>query len=502
MKLNPISHLLPEVPRKEISLKSYMNRIESGDWDDRFVFGILDKTEDYHSVDLVKDPGVAFIGGMGSGKSVSGRFSVSNHMMVNGHKTVYFMIDIEKGMTDYKMCFDHPSAIPIIKDPEKTAAAFDLIYAQSVARGTEFYRVGAQNIYDYERIKKDPSSPHYDPNFTHLARILVVIEEFGMLMLSKIMDFDKNRDKEGTMANQFILMQKVARAYGISFVLLTQRATYDDIPSVLKTGISSWLVFKVNNPGDASAAGMPHAEQIMTGQNGRCAVEKGFMQFPFLNYQTENLLRHYRKPFKATLLGITLEELKTGLMGSGSDGLARIKPLAKVLSTFDQFNLKTVADRVLSLFGFVTSPQGNPSLVADLIAEKDGERYAVVLNKAVKSSFDGSSDKGKNPEALEDALSILKVNKVISINFSGNDPMKNLVAKVGGYSVSTEELKRIGEMTDNKAAFSSEEEYKALFDKLTLSKPPHQPGGSETKPLMKGRINKDDESLDDLFKRI
>lgn len=470
---------IPKMAREGVEREDYIRLLDSGIWKDKFVYGISKKIGDFACADPVQQPGAAFIGGMGSGKSVAMRFTMSTHLACNSEDTMYIAIDTFKGMNDYEKLWKYKNVVKALGQEEKFITIMDMVWAECMKRKDEFDKVTANNIYTYEK-----------RTGKKIARIVICIEEFHAITSSKVIDYHNNCDKEGTAAWQLLKLMRIARSYGIFFMIATQRATYDDIPSNLKTGITQWNVFKVNNQGDAAAANLPQAADIPGHLRGRCITENGWVQFPYIELDLQEILDTRIKPFSAKLFAYSLDEYHKAAAANGNSGMIWVKPLSFIISSYNQFNLKDVAKRIFEIFGFSTEEQTNGSLVADMVAAKDGQKYAVVLHKAPVYGRGRSSDDDskKSPEGLKDSLPILKLKQVISMSFGGDDPMRGLVEDLGGYSVGSDDLKRIGEVFDAKDSFKNEAEYQALFNKLVLAKKP-TPSPDEEEPMALGVLD-------------
>lgn len=150
----------------------------------------------------------------------------------------------------------------------------------------------------------------------------------------------------------------------------------------------------------------------------------------------------------------------------GSSGLVWIKPLNWVFANMASLDAVDVMERFFSVFGFNVKPQKNKGLVADMIAERNGEKYAVAIHKEGRRY---ENEDEKSPEAMSDAIPLLKVDGLISVAFGSRDPFSSLVSRVGGASLDNSDIKRVCDLVDSKDSFSSADEYKMLFDKLKLS---------------------------------
>lgn len=450
------------VEKKDFNLRTYIKHIESGEWRDKIVLGILDRRKDYLILDPVQQPGQMAIGGMGSGKSVAMRFTVATHILTNSEKTLYIMVDPEKGMTDYKK-FEplKENVVWAVNAPEKFIAVMDLLTQELEKRKDAFSKVGAKNIYEYEEIMKREDEK--DPG---LARIMLVFEEFHSLVNNKNLNFHMNLEKQNTTAGQFKNIMRIGRSFGFNVVIATQRATSDDVPSSIKPGLNTILAFRVTNPGDASMANLPHAQDIRSHNRGRCAHEEGFMQFPLLTDKAQDeLVKRFYRPLKAKLLAKGVADYHHALEGEGTEGLVWVKPLSALLESRSQFEPRDIAKRILKEVGFEFENQNNEALIANLIAERDEKRYAVVV---VAEREEASSKAMAN---LRLSLNQLNCESVIgiSLEYSMPEPLRALIKETQGLAVDKEELKHFAKLLENKDRFD-EEKFKERFDDFPLSR--------------------------------
>lgn len=475
------------VPTKEarIDRDHYIERISSGEWKDKMVLGIAAKEADFVVLDPVKQPGVMAIGGMGSGKSVGAKFIVYTHIACNAENTFYIIIDPEKGATDYKSAFKYDkNVVTALNSAEKFIPIMDMIAEEINQRKTEFSRVGAANIYEYENIMRKN-----DPSFPGLARIMLVFEEFHALVNHKQINFQMNLDRPGTAAYQFKNFMRVSRSYGCNVVIATQRATSEDVPTSLRPGLNTILAFRVNNPGDAAIANLPGAADIPSNMRGRCYYEGGQMQLPWLYDEKghpfpEDLLERFYKPLKAKLLGKQVEDYHLAMTGEGNEGFVWVKPLNQLLEARGQFEPKNIAKRILKEVDFEFEDQDNEALIANLIAERDGVRYAVVV---VADREDASS---RAIQSLESSMEQLGCTRVLGICFDSSVPtaLLNLCNKTGGMAVEKDELKQFAKVIDNKIKFEGPQ-YQQRFNQFSLTRAFQEKKNPQ--------INNDDLSLDD-----
>lgn len=458
--LRPI--LVAPIQKEEGDLDSYLKALDKGKFVDKLCYGISDQKRGFYILDPVQQPGSLYCGGMGSGKSVSMRFTAATHMAANSQNTFYVFMDAAKGMNDYRMLFDNSvvdtsSGVAYgIDEVSKIVPLVDMVHAESLARKEEFSRVGATNIYDYDKKMRK-----INPNHKDIARIVIFIEEFHTIPNAACVKFSMLVDRPDSIAYKLKELMRVGRSYGIFFNFATQRATYDDVPGQLKPGISTMLCFKMNNPGDAAAMNLAHAQEISVEQRGRCAYEGGFIQFPYLSDDAlAELLKKYYKPFNGTMLKYTPAQFRTALLEEGTSGMVKVKPLSEVIKNWNSFDFKDIVNRVLSIFGFTTEQQTNPAYLAELIAIKNGKRYAIKLAKENKDI--GNS---KIIEALKNGAKSLHVDGLFI--FSGENVR---VQSDNNYKViDFDDLMQIGNIVDNKEKLEKEGTFREMYLRYPLA---------------------------------
>ena len=490
------SFFVVPIQQQDLDKEAYLRRIESGAWKDKVVLGVSEKFRDFVTKDPVLAPGQMMIGGMGSGKSVAAKFSVYTHIACNSENTLYIMIDPEKGMTDYKSALDYKTnVIKALNAAEKFIPIMDMLAEEASLRRNEFSRVGATNIYEYELIMRKE-----DPSFPGLARIMLCFEEFHALVNHKQINFQMFIEKPGTAAFQFKNLMRVGRSMGFNVIIATQRATSEDVPTSLRPGLSVIMAFRVNNPGDAAIANLPGAADILSSQRGRCVTEDGLMQFPYLFDKDghpfpDDLLKNYFKPLKAKLLGKQVDDYHLATSGEGTEGFVWVKPLGQLLEARGQFEPKNIAKRILREVDFKFEEQNNEALIANLIAERDGVRYAVAL---VADREDASPKAIAN---LESSLEQLGCSRVLAICFESSIPsaLQSLCTKTNGMAVEKDELKQFAKVVDNKDKFK-DEKYKERFDQFSLTRAFQSKKNAPKEDIDEDLLDDDDET-DDFMER-
>lgn len=453
--------LMVPVEREEGDFNTYLSKLDSGAFKDRMFYGIAEDRRGFLIVDPVQQPGALYCGGMGSGKSVAMRSTLITHMAANSENTIYLLVDTLKGMTDYAVLFDYDKNVATaLNDPAKLIPVIEMVYQECMARKEEFSRVNASNIYEYEKIMKKQ-----DPNYPGLARIILAMEEFHAVPNAEVIKYHMNVDRNGSPAAMLKDLLRVGRSYGISLLAASQRATSDDFPSSLKPGITQLMAFRVNNPGDATAINLPMAADIRMEQRGRCAYEGGFIQFPYIDDNTgKAILKKYYKPLKAKLLRYNMDQYQLAFSGEGNQGLVKVKTLKSLVENFNSFKLEDIATRVLEAFDFKVSSQSNKALSVNLIAERAGIRYGVML---LQGRSGGSK---KSVEAFKEGAKILECESIIAICIDGMIPSEVSAARkeMNGYDLDVEDLSRIANILDNKEQLVRENKFDQLFNKLPL----------------------------------
>ncbi len=449
------------VEREEGDFNTYLAKLDSGAFKDKMFYGIAEDRRGFLIVDPVQQPGALYCGGMGSGKSVAMRSTLITHMAANAENTIYILVDTLKGMTDYALLFDYDKNIATaLNDPSKLIPVIEMIYQECMARKEEFSKVNASNIYEYEKKVRQK-----DPSYPGLARIILAMEEFHAVPNAEVIKYHMNVDRNGSPAAMLKDLLRVGRSYGITLLAATQRATSDDFPSSLKPGITQLMAFRVNNPGDATAINLPMAADIRMEQRGRCAYEGGFIQFPYIDDITgKKILEKYYKPLKAKLLRNDLSQYHQAFSGEGNEGMVKVKTLKSLIDNYNSFKLEDIIGRILEYFDFKISPQKNKALSVNLIAERDGTRYGVMI---LQGRSGGSK---KSVEAFKEGAKILECDSMIAISIDGTIPMDVASARkeVNGYDLDVEDLNRIANILDNKEQLIRENKFDQLFNKLPL----------------------------------
>lgn len=471
--------LAPE-EKVEGDLNSYIKALNSGRFNDKICYGISDKDKGFYVIDPIMRPGALYCGGMGSGKSIAMRFTVVTHMVANSHNTFYILVDTLKGMTDYVQLFqdeiddfgvvikENPykkNVVAAVNDSAKIVPVIDMVYEECMARKDEFSRVGANNVYSYDKLIREKDNP----NYKGIARIMICIEEFHAIPNSPQVKFGMKVDQKGSIASKMKDLMRIGRSYGIFFMLASQRATSEDIPSQLKPGLSTMMAFRMNNPGEASAMNLPHAQDIGVKQQGRCAYEDGFIQYPYISDSVlDRMLKQYYKPLEGQLLKAQSEEYHAALKGEGNDGMVWIKPYKDIIKFSNQYEVKTIATRMLKAFNINVEIQPNETFVADMIGTKYEDRYAIRL---INNREQGSK---KEIDALIKGADALNCNKILIIVVEVNPPMAVTSLERGPEASKTtildnDDLIQIANMLDSKKDLEASGKFAEFYLRYGIS---------------------------------
>lgn len=460
------SILLSQVEKEEGDFASYIRKLEKGEFVDKMFYGIAEDRRGFLTADPVQQPGALYCGGMGSGKSIAMRSTLITHMAANSENTIYLLVDAFKGMTDYSLLFDYKKNVAVaINDTAKLIPVIEMLYAECMARKNEFSKVNgkegliASNIYDYDRLMKIQK-----PGYPGLARIVLAIEEFHAVPNAPEIKFYHNVDRPGSPAAMLKDLMKVGRSYGISLLAATQRATSDDFPSALKTGITQLMAFRVNNPGDANAINLPQAQDILMEQRGRCAYEGGFIQFPYIDDKTGiALLKKYYKPLKAKLLAYSIEDYNKAFEGEGNEGMVQVKTFSSLIENNQAFSKEAILKRLLQNFNFVVRPQNNKALNFTMLAERGDQKYSILIANRANSTK-------KSIESFKEGSKMLGYKNLIVASFEGmiSADLERSCDETGGYHLDLEDLQKIASILDNKEQLISEGKFDQMYNSISL----------------------------------
>lgn len=481
--------LTSPVEKEQGDILSYMKSLEAGNFRGVFNYGVSEEKRGYLLVDPLTDPGALYCGGMGSGKSIAMKFTLLTHLLANSSNTIYILYDGLKGMGDYKIMFDLKENVAIaLNDPAKVVPVIDMIHGEMMARKEEFAKYNANGIKEYDQIMTQQ-----DPNYQGLARIVLAMEEFHQVPNSEYVKFPYSVDTPGSVAFQMKELMRVGRSYGLTLIAATQRAVADDFPSTLKAGISQMMAFRVSNINDVSALNLAHAGDIRTGNPGRCAYSGGFIQFPYMTDDVAGwLIKKYYKPLRAKTLKYTIGDYQKAFSGDGNSGMVLVKPYRDLLMNSKQYNHVDIATRYLKTFNFKVEPQKNEALMCNLIAERDGHKYVVLV---VNNQSLGTE---KAAQSFKEAMHYFKADSMIALSIDKTIPnaVVNVVKKENGILADNEDLMKAAGVLDNEVSLEKSGDFDKMFNNLVLAKK-HEELAKPTETKKAATTASDDEDDDD-----
>lgn len=331
----------------------------------------------------------------------------------------------------------------------------------------------------------------YTDEYVGESLFIMVFEEFHNVVNSEEVNFLENCKVPGTLANHLFDIARTGRSWGFTLFLMSQRATYTEIPMDLKAGVKNAMVHKLGSANDAQSFSLPTTEipPIL----GRIISEDGFIQFPYFKEKTRRrLLKEHSKPFQSVLFNKSPSEIRKALSGEGSDGMVDTFPLKEVIHNAGLFNLERIVSRIFSHFDFVIPDDLEGGLSINKIAVRDGEKYALVIVEPPKKNRRamgmGLNTKSQSKE-IQEEMKILGLEKCIVISFDNlSEPLK----KLAEYSAGKEELLRIAEVLDKK----NELVKRGMFDEFYKTLPLIRKEKTEAPDNKKKNTSDFDDDLD------
>lgn len=345
-----------------------------------------------------------------------------------------------------------------------------------------------------ETFRKNPTTNHgidLPEKPKEVAFLLVIFEEFHVVLPHKDIDFVENRNTEGTIAYQLKQIARTGRSYGISLFVSTQRATFTEIHPDLNSGMSNALAHRMKNSSDASVYGLEHASQIKSTEIGRAAHEMGFFQSIYFPDKTQDeLLKKYQKEFDSILFGNTIEEYKKVLSYEGSDGLVETSDYSYLILNSKLFDRKKILDRFLKIFDFHPTEEKYPSTEISAIYTRDGKRYAIYVSPEKSRSLSYGQDKSFENFKKEVGV-VTKVDGVIVLSFDSlSSDQTNFASQNNGYALDKEDLLKIGRIVDAKEESTKLGIFESLYNQIPIAK-------RSVEPRKEKDLTEDD--IDDIF---
>lgn len=441
MNLSFKNFFLPKLRGNEFTIDRYIHDLKQGTFRDKWNFGVLE-SQRWNLSNMVQEPNAMFLGAMGSGKSVAAMFSTLTWMLANSDQTILFIADTLKGANDYKELFDYPQVFPILNSDEGIHRVIDLIYDEVMARKEVFSSVKANNIFEYEKIKRRDTG---NKDFK-MARCVLMVEEFHSIPYN-VLEFDKNYKIPNTSAFKLFQLMKIGRSYGTWVVACSQKGTKSDVPPEIIGGFLNKQIFRVS-PAESSYF-LQHikAAEIAPGQHGRCETSHGTCQFPYIKEDSQKrLLQQYMKPLDAECCYLTPKLIEDYLGGRSTEELYRLKKLPDLISGIESYDADLViamlhkklghkvtqVDSKLDPFGIsLTVDWPNRGKIAVMIragSKKITGKHLVKLVKGMKSM---NCDRGILYTSAEDLPSTVYKNAVdLNIEVVDHEDMLRLARQI------------------------------------------------------------------------
>lgn len=364
---------LPPVMIKEFTAERFIRDLQSKEFNDQFVLGVLEKEGGkWLKQDFVESPNAIYVGAMGSGKSRATVFSILTWMLANSEKTQLFIVDPLKNAGDYGPFFaktggkrKFEQVYEILNSNEGIMRLIDLIYDEYIERQKIFKKINSESIKDYEKRSGEV-----------INRCVVVFEEIHAVF--QAIDFGTNFKKPLTPANKFWQLMKVGRAAGIWFFGATQRGFSSDIPTEIVNNFVNKLIFQVGVNESNYFIGNKGAAEITAEQKGRCLTQYGFVQFPYVNNEDiERLLEQYVKPLKGKFAYLTPKIMESYLQGTTIEEIYDNKKLNELVQSIES----NEAELVVSILHKRT---GHKVEKIDSSSNMQGVSHIIEINKDVR----------------------------------------------------------------------------------------------------------------------
>lgn len=534
-KWNSLLDVLFDVEYKDgfITTEYFLSKIESGEWFRKMVCGVSDKLQDFLVVDPKDAPGILLIGGMGSGKSTTGKGIVCTSLATSSKCAVYIIVDVsDKGAGDYTTLFKYKDNVATaLYEKQKLVPVFNMAYEELVQRAKRFknmynsanfleyedhYRkMAAKYKLIYEKIKTDPKSLSqeekeylqfianhdqlimsakfnralmdisngvigsdtvrdalYDKEFVGVAQFNIIMEEFHSIPSSKEVEFMENHATEGTIAYMLKQLGRTGRSFGFNLIPATQRCTYTEVPNDIKAGLTTTLCHRVNSPNDAQTANLPHAAEIKAYQRGRAAYEDGFVQYPYFSGASmERLVDKYYIPNKGELFAYKMADYHKALSGTGSDGMVLTMPLKFIITNNQMFTTKKIVERILPIFGFQLIEEDLTSLDINAVAMKNGHKYGIMI---INGGGGGRGGFGRGPsskkmENFKTELTLINADRFLVFSFEKGESSVR-ISDIPGIVMDFEDLIKMADIIDNQETTKVLGTFEKLFSQIPLNK--------------------------------
>jgi len=514
-----------------ITTEYFLSKIESGEWYRKMVCGVSDKLQDFLVTDPKDAPGILLIGGMGSGKSTTGKGIVCTSLATSSKCAVYIIVDVsDKGAGDYTTLFKYKDNVATaLYEKQKLVPVFNMAYEELIQRAKRFKNMyNSANFLEYEdhyrnmatrykalyeKIKSSPQNLSedekeflrfiatndqlimdvkfnkalldiaagkisestvadalYTKEFVGVAQFNIIMEEFHSIPASKEVEFMENHTVEGTIAYMLKQLGRTGRSFGFNLIPATQRCTYVEVPNDIKAGLTTTLCHRVNSPNDAQTANLPHAAEIKSYHRGRAAYEDGFVQYPYFSGASmERLVDRYYEPNRGELFAYKMEDYHKALSGTGSDGMVLTMPLKFIITNNQMFTAKKIVERILPLFGFELVEEDLTSLDINAVCLKNGHRYGIMIIAGGGGRGLSRGPSSKKVDNFKIELALIDADRYLVFSFEKGE--SNIrISDIPGIVMDFEDMVKMADIIDNQQATKVLGTFDKLFSQIPLNK--------------------------------
>lgn len=391
-------------PPKRNYANEFVDLIMSGKLRDRVMFGIVDKNGGtWKTEDFGRTPGGIWAGGMGSGKSYSAAVTLSTWLATNWEHTKLFLIDPIAGMNDYKSLFDgslygmepgvrpFPQVYTCFDSEDMVFKAIDLCYQEMENRGKVFNAFKAKDLYDYEKLVRDPAAraraQKANPSLNipeRIDRIIMVFEEFHTIPYA-MLEWDKSVKIDGTPANKFQKISRIGRKFGVWLCCASQKTTSSDIPPGVVASIMNKIIMKVSTAEANYVLRHDGPSRLKASQKGRGYCDEGLIQCPDLSVDMQvKLLKQLVGAPQSGSVYLTDERITQYLSGFEDEDLYAAKTMKNLIQDIASLNGRVVLSTMHRRMGYETTKRNSEIDqfgLAHTIENKDGRSIAVMYRE-------------------------------------------------------------------------------------------------------------------------
>ena len=200
-------------------------------------------------LDLAKCPHLLVAGATGSGKSVAMNSMIASILMTRTPDEVQLLL-VDPKSVEFSQCAQLPHLIcPVLTDMKKAASVLKWACKKMDQRYALLSQVGVRDLSSYNNLGEDEISRRLNPDGDavlddvpfHMAHIVIIIDEFGELMMVAAKEVESS----------VIRLSQKARAVGIHLICATQRPSVDVITGLIKSNLPARIAFQVSSKVDS-----------------------------------------------------------------------------------------------------------------------------------------------------------------------------------------------------------------------------------------------------------